>query len=461
MRIASLLVLAILVPSFAHAAVVINEIAWMGTSVSANAEWIELFNNGSNTVDVTGWSIVALNGSPSVTLTGSISANGYFLLERTSDSSVPAVSANQIYTGALTNSGTTLTLSNSSGSTVDQVEGGANWANIGGDNASKNTAQRTNSGWETAPPTPGAINAGVTVASPDPASTATSTASATTTSSNSGPPEYMPIPALRIITGGDRTVSSGADTAFTAVVYDGKWNRRDDATVSWSFGDGMKRIGANVYHAYYYSGDYVVVVHAITSDGGDALSKSIVTVKDASIKISSISARGISLTNNSSRVLDLSFWRLSMGGKEFKIPSDTQILSGKTILFPSQVIDLTAAETASLLYPSGEVAATYPTTVKDPVDIQSAQPISQQASFNVMQTVEPLAVNKVEPVISTREDIQTYDKAVIAPTVATELAAVGAASATPASKLNGMFKSPWTLGLLGVMALAGVAFVLL
>src|SRR3989338_10176428 len=99
-----------LFPFSASAQVVVNEIAWMGTSVSANAEWMELFNNGNTAVDLTGWHLVAANGTPSITLSGTIAANGYFLLERTSDASVPAVTANQIYTGALTNSGTSLTL---------------------------------------------------------------------------------------------------------------------------------------------------------------------------------------------------------------------------------------------------------------------------------------------------------------------------------------------------------------
>lgn len=207
-------------PAFARAAVMINEIAWMGTAVSANAEWMELYNSGDASVDLTGWHLIAANGSPSIALAGSIDADGYFLLERTSDASVPDVTADQIYTGALVNTGTTLTLTDSSGNVVDQVIGGANWANVGGDNASKETAQRTSSGWETAIATPRAMNAGASDAtsnlddtsdasstSSDNSSTTTSTTETTTAavSSSGGPAEYLPIPTLRIVTGGDRT----------------------------------------------------------------------------------------------------------------------------------------------------------------------------------------------------------------------------------------------------------------
>lgn len=277
-------------------------------------------------------------------------------------------------------------------------------------------------------------------------STNTATTTTTTPSANSGgPPEYIPVPTLRIITGRSRTVSAGADTVFTAVVYDSKGNKRDDALITWSFGDGMKRTGASVFHRYYDSGEYVAVVHTTTPDGGDALNEIVITVKDASIKIASISSRGISITNNSPRTLDLSLWRLSMGGQEFKIPSDTQILSGRTILFPSQIIQLPIADSASLLYPSGEVAATYP-------EITQAQLSASQVSFNEVQTVEPI--------ISTKANIQTHEvTAVNAPTATTELAAVGAALPTITKKSGGIFSSPWTLSFLGVIALAGAAFI--
>ncbi len=461
MRFVSFLALAVLFPVFAHAAVAINEIAWMGTAASANAEWMELENTGSAPVDITGWHLVASNGSPSITLAGTIAASGFFLLERTSDASVPSVTADQIYTGALTNSGATLTLTDTSGNTIDQVIGGANWVDIGGDNANKETAQRTASGWETAAATPHAVNAGVSIQSnsntgstPTTSSVAASTTeSASIVHSSLGVPEYLPIPTLRIVSGGNRTLSSGADVAFSAAVYDSKSNKRDDAIITYAFGDGMRRTGASVFHRYYSSGEYVVVVHATTADGGDALAENIITVQDANIKITSVTPRGITLANSGTRTLDLSFWRLSEGGQEFTIPADTQILAGRTILFPSQVIELPIASSASLLFPSGEVAARFP---EGAISVAaSVQPSAPGMSFNEKQTVEP-ALSK--GVSGTAHEIT----AVRAPAAATELAAAGAAlPASSTSRATGIFKSPWALSFLGVVALAGTAFILL
>lgn len=282
----------------------------------------------------------------------------------------------------------------------------------------------------------------VTIASSDSGSGTSFDSTVTTTVSPSGaPPEYIPIPSLRIITGGDRTTSSGADTAFTAVVYDSRGNKRDDALILWSFGDGMQRTGASVYHSYYYSGEYIVVVHVSTPDGGGARVESIVTVKDASVKIASASARGISLANNSSRELDLSLWRLSAGGKEFKIPAGTQILAGRTTLFPSQVIQLPIADSAVLLYPSGEVAATYP----------AMQPSAPAVSYEMVQ--------EVEQITSTKANIQKDEEAVRAPAAAIDLAAAGAALPATPEKSGSIFRSPWFLGLIGVIAFAGTAFI--
>lgn len=289
----------------------------------------------------------------------------------------------------------------------------------------------------------------------------TSATTTTTASSGGGPAEYLPIPALRIITARDRTVSSGADTAFTAVVYDDKWNKRNDAVVTWSFGDGMQRTGASVYHAYYYPGEYVAVVHATTADGGNATAESIVTAKDASIKITSVSGRGITLANNDSRTLDLSLWRLSAGGKEFKIPANTQILSGRTILFPSQIIQLPITGSASLLYPSGEAAATYP-LVQAPVE----QPIVTNVSYEKVQEarLDESPARQVEKIISKETNIQTDDEEVRAPSAVSAMeTAEGAAlpTSSTSSRITDIFKSPWTLGFLGMLVLAGGAFILL
>ncbi len=106
--------------------VVISEIAWMGTTVSANDEWIELYNNSASPVPLTGWSLAASDGTPGISLAGTIPANGHYLLERTDDSSAP-VDADLIYSGALGNEGEDLILRDAASNIVDRVNAGSGW----------------------------------------------------------------------------------------------------------------------------------------------------------------------------------------------------------------------------------------------------------------------------------------------------------------------------------------------
>src|SRR5512141_1039370 len=70
--------------------VVINEVAWGGTAANSSHEWIELKNNTTGTVDLTGWRLYGSGGTtpPHIALSGTIPISGYFLLERGTDSAV-------------------------------------------------------------------------------------------------------------------------------------------------------------------------------------------------------------------------------------------------------------------------------------------------------------------------------------------------------------------------------------
>src|SRR3990167_8428820 len=83
------------------------------------------------------------------------------------------------------------------------------------------------------------------------------------------------------------------------------------------------------------------------------------------------------------------------------------------------------------------------------------QPQANTAGSNKVQVVEP-------PITSAK-NIQAHEEAVRAPAGATELAPAGAALPPPASNARaaGLFSSIWTLGLLGVILLAGGAFIFL
>jgi len=146
----------------ANAAVRINEVAWMGTPALSTGEWVELMNDADTPVSLLGWRLRASDGSPDVLLSGIVSPSGYYLIERKTDGVVPDVPADLVasFGVGLSNAGETLELQNASGTVIDTVNGGKNWMNIGGDNTTKQTAQRLSDAndWVTGMPTPRAQN---------------------------------------------------------------------------------------------------------------------------------------------------------------------------------------------------------------------------------------------------------------------------------------------------------------
>lgn len=78
-------------------------------------------------MNLAGWQLRD-GGDISVSLNGIISPFGFYLLERTDDSSVASVQADQIYTGALSNSGETLELRAAGGRLIDSANAaGGGW----------------------------------------------------------------------------------------------------------------------------------------------------------------------------------------------------------------------------------------------------------------------------------------------------------------------------------------------
>lgn len=122
--------------------VVINEVAWAGSTDSANDEWIELYNRSNQSVDLTDW-IIEDDGAPNYKLAGSISPHGYFLIEK-NENAVSNITADQIVIGiSLANSGDSLVLKDPAGGVIDSLNSsGGIW--YSGNATTKATMERIN-----------------------------------------------------------------------------------------------------------------------------------------------------------------------------------------------------------------------------------------------------------------------------------------------------------------------------
>jgi cardiolipin synthase len=99
--------------------VIINELAWAGLAASSNDEWIELYNASDVSVELTGWVLAAVDGTPVITLEGTIAPYGTFLLEQRDDTTLSDIPADQIYVGVMANDGERLELWDQGGVLVD------------------------------------------------------------------------------------------------------------------------------------------------------------------------------------------------------------------------------------------------------------------------------------------------------------------------------------------------------
>jgi len=150
MKIVFVLVLSLFIPSLVSAqALVINEIAWMGTPVEGvdakqywRYEWIELYNAGEQTVSMQGWRIELYSGEQldfTILLYGNVPAEDYFLVG--ASDKIPGVNINYVtLAGKFKNPGQRVVLKDAEGAVVEEVDAGSGW--YGGDNDLKLTMER-------------------------------------------------------------------------------------------------------------------------------------------------------------------------------------------------------------------------------------------------------------------------------------------------------------------------------
>lgn len=112
--------------------VVINEIAWMGTSPGRDGvidEWIELYNNTDNDIDLSNWQILIDDKSLQISriINPIIPAKGYFILERTDDKTILDIDADMLFIKEINDAKGKITLKNNFGEIIDEVDCSDGW----------------------------------------------------------------------------------------------------------------------------------------------------------------------------------------------------------------------------------------------------------------------------------------------------------------------------------------------
>ena len=348
----------LIVPGVVCAQVIINEVAWMGTATSDDDEWIELRNTSASNVNLNGWTLTATDGVPSIGLNGSLSGGGFFLLERTDDTTLPTVLADQIYVGALENAGELLILKNAGGEAVSTVDGSGGWP--AGDKDSNQTMQWNGSTWTSGIATPKLKTVG--------SSELVVTPTAITTASNSMVNDFTPSqvvgetrvrPFASLSVRGATSVRENVPEYYYVEIE----NKLGNPDIIWSFGDGQTVMGAGIWHTFLRQGQYIVAVRA-PSLGPQAIAKQSINVYRPTIKIENAEpgwGGAVSITNHGKSEIDLGGYSVRLNGSSFTFPTDTYILPGATTDFSASVTKISFTEgQIELLAPDGKIIDIFP-----------------------------------------------------------------------------------------------------
>ncbi len=145
------------VPTNVPRRLILNEIAWMGSSIAAgetasqaaDREWIELKNISDSEINLDGWRVMDVAENIKITFgSGDKIAPGALYLLSRNGSPVNGLAVDKTYTGVLPNSGDKLVILDASCTVSDVLDASAKWP--GGSNATKQTLERTSGlGWQT------------------------------------------------------------------------------------------------------------------------------------------------------------------------------------------------------------------------------------------------------------------------------------------------------------------------
>lgn len=363
-RLAFMALAFLLLPLQAVAELRITELAWMGTSVSANNEWLEIYNDGAEPLSLSGYSLEwgSASSPKTVSLSGSMPAGGYFLLERTDDDSVSGIPADLIYTGALSNSGEVINIKKE-GATIFTLDASGGWP--AGDNSTKETMQWNGGAWVTATATPKAPYTGSASSTTSSAtSTATTTPETNTPSQNisshSSPIALSVAPARSVISislGRDRLGLVDIPLLFSIFSFDSAGSPfRGNISVRWSFGDGSTADGTDVHHSYSAPGEYVVLATARYL-GEEAVARINVTIVTPNLTLFS-NGYGVGVINNGKEEMNIGGFILGDEKDHFVLPEDTIIKSKASVIFGTSTQALLKnISSVTLSTPLGKVLA--------------------------------------------------------------------------------------------------------
>lgn len=391
-------------PSIVHGAVRITEIAWMGTGESQFGEWIELYNDSDESVDLSGWKLYEAGGDTLVfTFTKSIQGRAYLVLERTTAGTpdpLPTINdeAGTFGGSGLANSGELLVLKDQTGETIQTLAFSGGWP--AGDSESKQTMQWNGSSWVTASPTPKSVTSS-SQENPPPSSGAS-----TTTSSGGGsawvPPKVEPRLELFI----PKKLYTGLLHEYEAKTFL-EYGEAYSGGFVWNMGDGTvykSSTPKSIQHTYQYPGTYTISFgfYKNSYDTKPFFFETVEkVVSDTPVSLRVIPEKGFALTNTGSEPFDVSRWVIQLPDTTVTLPLLSIIAPKTTVIMPFSQLGVSSGYTHALLLTPEWRKLQADIVVRDPLPEAT---VSRSPSATVLPATSYNALETQETTISKRED---------------------------------------------------------
>lgn len=364
------LVFSCFLPLLSSAQIQITEIMYDLVGGDTGKEWIEVYNSGSTSVDLSEWFLFENETNHRIS---SVIEDGNSIIE-VGAYAVLVDNPEKFYEDwpnfsglvldsafSLKNIDELLVIKNPDKEETDSIHYYADW----GANGDGNSLQKINGDWKATLPTLGKANF-VSENSNQNQEIIQEEAEEETSSGTNNSPPVIPIE-INIkanILDLDYLPVAGADFTLRAIATGLKGEPLQNEKYQWTLGDGSKKEGQNILHRYSYPGEYMVVLEVISGEHSTCAKKKIKVIAPDIIisKIGkSLNDNFIELYNPSNYELDLSWWRLQVDGNFFTLPKNTILLPKNYLKLPFDVTKLLPQKNSliRLLFPNGMTVSSY------------------------------------------------------------------------------------------------------
>lgn len=405
------------------AGAVISEIMYDLDGSDSGREWIEIFNDDGDELDLSDWKIFENETNHKINLVDEddsfiIHAGGYaiiadnvgnFLVDWPGFSGIIFDSA-----FSLKNIGEHLSIRDGELNDINSVDYVSDW----GANGDGNSLQKIDNEWVVASPTPGDQNEAGREGerqddggeNPDEESGQTPLSGA---SSDGSVGVNWPVDSqIFANAGSDKIVVVGAGVTFSGQAAGLQGEPLENARYLWNFGDGAMAEGKTVYYNYQHPANYIAVLE-ISSGQYSASDRASVKVLPSELKIIEVTENYVKLKNDSSYEINISGWYLRYDKKTFRFSENTIIGANAELPIPSFVSGLNniSGNGVELLYPNNSVAHVFDemlTNLENDVTSSHEEDNDNLSKSAVNQAVDNPSVTDlaVEPLSDTSLEVE-------------------------------------------------------